>query len=281
VFANSFLRGDRNYPDGDEEPLNLSVIFPTGDGRVVIDEGVMSRSVTLAALIGAVALSCGSAKAEPLFAFLAPAAPAQTAPQTVAVAPTDDQDDAPVDARLRRQIVNYSGHEASGTVIIDTPNTFLYYVLGNGKAMRYGIGVGREGFTWSGVKTVERKTEWPDWYPPSEMLARQPYLPRMTAGGQGNPLGARAMYIAGTQYRIHGTNAPSTIGKQVSSGCIRLTNDDVIDLYNRVQVGAKVVVLPQTASPKSRQASMAHAYAPASQSRAQATWDTIRPSGRY
>jgi len=154
-------------------------------------------------------------------------------------------------------------------------------VLGNGKAMRYGIGVGREGFTWSGVKTVERKTEWPDWYPPSEMLARQPYLPRMTAGGPGNPLGARAMYIAGTQYRIHGTNAPSTIGKQVSSGCIRLTNEDVIDLFDRVQIGAKVIVLPQTASAKSRQGSMAHAYAPALQSRAQATWETIRPSGRY
>ncbi|MGA7014286.1 MAG: L,D-transpeptidase, partial [Pseudolabrys sp.] len=150
--------------------------------------------------------------------------------------------------------------------------------LGNGKAMRYGIGVGREGFTWAGVKTVERKTEWPDWYPPIEMLARQPYLPRMTAGGPGNPLGARAMYIAGTQYRIHGTNAPSTIGKQVSSGCIRLTNEDVIDLYSRVQVGAKVIVLPQIASAKSRQT---YAYAPPSQSRAQATWDTIRPSGRY
>jgi lipoprotein-anchoring transpeptidase ErfK/SrfK len=147
--------------------------------------------------------------------------------------------------------------------------------------MRYGIGVGREGFTWSGVKTVERKTEWPDWYPPSEMLARQPYLPRMTAGGPGNPLGARAMYIAGTQYRIHGTNTPSTIGRQVSSGCIRLTNDDVIDLYSRVQIGAKVIVLPQTASAKSRQASQAHAYAPPSQSRARATWDTIQPSGRY
>jgi lipoprotein-anchoring transpeptidase ErfK/SrfK len=238
----------------------------------------MSRSVTLAAFIGAVALSCGTAKAEPLFAFLAPAAPTQTAPQTVAVAPNDEQDEAPVDARLRRQIVNYSNHEAAGTIIIDTPNTFLHYVLGNGKAMRYGIGVGREGFTWAGVKTVERKTEWPDWYPPIEMLARQPYLPRMTAGGPGNPLGARAMYIAGTQYRIHGTNAPSTIGKQVSSGCIRLTNEDVIDLYSRVQVGAKVIVLPQIASAKSRQT---YAYAPPSQSRAQATWDTIRPSGRY
>ena len=123
---------------------------------------------------------------------------------------------------------------------------FLYYVLGNGKAIRYGIGVGREGFTWSGIRSVERKTEWPDWYPPAEMLARQPYLPRMTAGGPGNPLGARAMYIAGTQYRIHGTNAPSTIGKHVSSGCIRLTNEDVMISYSRVQIGAKVIVLPQT-----------------------------------
>jgi len=239
----------------------------------------MFRSVTLAALVGAVALSCGTARAEPLFAFLAPTAPTQTAPQTVALAPADEQDEAPVDARLRRQIVNYASHETPGTIIIDTPNTFLYYVLGNSKAMRYGIGVGREGFTWSGVRSVERKTEWPDWYPPSEMLARQPYLPRMTAGGPGNPLGARAMYIAGTQYRIHGTNAPSTIGKQVSSGCIRLTNEDVIDLYNRVQIGAKVVVLPQTA--KSRQTSVAYAYAPQAQSRAQVNWDIIRPSGRY
>jgi lipoprotein-anchoring transpeptidase ErfK/SrfK len=241
----------------------------------------MSKSVVLATLIGAVALSCSTARAEPLFAFLAPVAPTQLAPQTAALSPADDEDQAPVDARLRRQIVNYSGHEAPGTIIVDTPNTYLYYVLGEGKAMRYGIGVGREGFTWSGVKTVERKTEWPDWYPPSEMLARQPYLPRMTAGGPGNPLGARAMYIAGTQYRIHGTNAPSTIGKQVSSGCIRLTNEDVIDLFDRVQIGAKVIVLPQTASAKSRQGSMAHAYAPALQSRAQATWETIRPSGRY
>lgn len=237
----------------------------------------MSRSVVLAALIGAVAL-CGTAKAEPLFAFLAPAAPTQLAPQTAALAPAEEEDEGPVDARLRRQIVSYAGHEAPGTIIVDTPNTHLYYVLGSGKAMRYGIGVGREGFTWSGVKTVERKTEWPDWYPPSEMLARQPYLPRMTAGGPGNPLGARAMYIAGTQYRIHGTNAPSTIGKQVSSGCIRLTNNDVIDLFNRVQIGAKVIVLPQTASAKSRQSL---AYAPQSQSRAQATWNTIQPSGRY
>jgi lipoprotein-anchoring transpeptidase ErfK/SrfK len=147
-------------------------------------------------------------------------------------------------ARLRRQIVNYPTAEASGTIVIDTPNTYLYFVLGGGRAIRYGIGVGREGFTWSGVKTIERKSEWPDWTPPAEMLQRQPYLPRFMAGGPGNPLGARAMYLNGTVYRIHGTNAPETIGKQVSSGCIRMLNNDVIDLYGRAQVGTKVVVLP-------------------------------------
>ena len=149
-----------------------------------------------------------------------------------------------LDPRLQRQIVAYASNEAPGTVIIDTPHTVLYYVLGNGKALRYGIGVGRAGFTWSGVKQVARKTEWPDWYPPQEMIARQPYLPRMVAGGPGNPLGARAMYLGGTEYRIHGTNDPTTIGKHVSSGCIRLTNEDVEDLYSRVQIGAKVIVLP-------------------------------------
>jgi lipoprotein-anchoring transpeptidase ErfK/SrfK len=147
-------------------------------------------------------------------------------------------------ARLQRQVVGYSTAEAPGTVIIDTPNTYLYFVLGGGKAIRYGIGVGREGFTWSGVKTIERKSEWPDWIPPADMVQRQPYLPRFMAGGPGNPLGARAMYLAGTVYRIHGTNAPETIGKQVSSGCIRMVNDDVIDLYGRTQIGTKVVVLP-------------------------------------
>jgi lipoprotein-anchoring transpeptidase ErfK/SrfK len=147
-------------------------------------------------------------------------------------------------ARLRRQVVDYSTTEAPGTVIVDTPNTYLYFVLGGGKAVRYGIGVGREGFTWSGVKTIERKTEWPDWIPPEDMLHRQPYLPRFMAGGPGNPLGARAMYLGGTVYRIHGTNAPETIGKQVSSGCIRMVNEDVIDLYGRTRVGTKVVVLP-------------------------------------
>jgi lipoprotein-anchoring transpeptidase ErfK/SrfK len=147
-------------------------------------------------------------------------------------------------ARLQRQIVNYRSAEAPGTIIIDTPHTYLYFILGVDKAIRYGIGVGREGFTWSGVKTIERKTEWPDWIPPADMLHRQPYLPRFMAGGPGNPLGARAMYLAGTVYRIHGTNAPDTIGKQVSSGCIRMVNEDVIDLYQRAHVGTKVIVLP-------------------------------------
>jgi len=154
------------------------------------------------------------------------------------------QDGVDLPANLRRQVVDYRTSEPAGTVIVDTPNTYLYYVLGGGKAIRYGIGVGREGFTWSGVQTVARKAEWPDWIPPAEMIARQPYLPRFMAGGPGNPLGARAMYLGGTIYRIHGTNQPSTIGGQVSSGCIRLVNDDVIDLYGRVNVGAKVVVLP-------------------------------------
>jgi lipoprotein-anchoring transpeptidase ErfK/SrfK len=146
----------------------------------------------------------------------------------------------------RRQPVFYRTNEAPGTIIIDTANTYLYLVLPGGQAMRYGIGVGREGFIWSGVKTIERKAEWPDWTPPPEMIARSPYLPRFTAGGEGNPLGARAMYLSGSMYRIHGTNAPWTIGSKASSGCIRVVNEDVIDLYNRVKVGTKVVVLPAT-----------------------------------
>jgi len=148
------------------------------------------------------------------------------------------------DARFTRQVVAYSTNEAPGTVIIDTPNTYLYLVLGDGRALRYGIGVGRQGFAWAGVQSITKKAEWPDWTPPPEMLERQPYLPRFMAGGPGNPLGARAMYLGGTEYRIHGTNAPETIGTRVSSGCIRLVNEDVIDLYSRVNVGAKVIVLP-------------------------------------
>jgi lipoprotein-anchoring transpeptidase ErfK/SrfK len=157
--------------------------------------------------------------------------------------PEDGADAAAMPSRLRRQVVEFSGHEASGSIIIDTRNTYLYYVLGNGKALRYGIGVGREGFTWSGTQSISRKAEWPDWSPPPEMIERQPYLPRFMAGGPGNPLGARAMYLGGTIFRIHGTNNPATIGGHVSSGCIRMTNEDVIDLYGRVNLGTKVTVL--------------------------------------
>jgi lipoprotein-anchoring transpeptidase ErfK/SrfK len=156
----------------------------------------------------------------------------------------DSYDGAEQGDRFRRQVVDYPSREAAGTVIVDTAHTYLYYVLGNGKAIRYGIGVGRDGFTWSGTETVSRKAEWPDWTPPPEMIARQPYLPRFMAGGPSNPLGARAMYLGNTIYRIHGTNAPETIGHNVSSGCIRLVNEDVTDLYSRVNVGTKVIVLP-------------------------------------
>ena len=148
--------------------------------------------------------------------------------------------------RLQRKIVSFESREAPGTIVIDTGNTTLYYVLGQGRAIRYGVGVGREGFTWSGVQTVSRKAAWPDWIPPAEMIARQPYLPRFVAGGPGNPLGAAAMYLGSSTYRIHGTNDPSTIGKFVSSGCIRLTNEDVQDLASRVTIGTKVIVLPKS-----------------------------------
>ena len=142
-----------------------------------------------------------------------------------------------------RDIVPFNDPGVSaGTIIIDTPNTYLYYVLGNGQAIRYGIGVGRDGFTWSGTQSVTKKAEWPDWTPPPEMIQRQPYLPRHMAGGPGNPLGARAMYLGGTVYRIHGTNAPETIGTHVSSGCIRMHNRDIVELYRLVPVGTPVIV---------------------------------------
>jgi lipoprotein-anchoring transpeptidase ErfK/SrfK len=200
------------------------------------------RSVFAAAAIASVVSTSAAAAPLSLFPFGQPYEP--QAPQATAYAPVETEDAAELPSRFRRQVVNYPTHEQPGTVVIDTPNTYLYLVLGNGRALRYGIGVGREGFTWAGTKIVEKKAEWPDWHPPQEMIERQPYLPRFVAGGPGNPLGARAMYLAGSVYRIHGTNAPDTIGKRVSSGCIRLTNEDVSDLYGRVSVGAKVVVLP-------------------------------------
>jgi lipoprotein-anchoring transpeptidase ErfK/SrfK len=144
--------------------------------------------------------------------------------------------------QYRRQPVYFRSHEAPGTIVIDTSERFLYLIQSPTNAMRYGIGVGRDGFTWTGILKITRKAEWPDWTPPAEMIERQPYLPRWMAGGPGNPLGARAMYLGNTVYRIHGTNAPETIGHAVSSGCFRLVNDDVADLYARVAVGAKVIV---------------------------------------
>jgi lipoprotein-anchoring transpeptidase ErfK/SrfK len=241
-----------------------------------------SAYAPLLAFVAATAL-CGAAHAQQLSFVTPPQVPQAATPQDVA--PDQGNGDAALDPRLQRQIVAYPSSEAPGTIIVDTPHTFLYYVLGDGKAIRYGIGVGREGFTWSGVKNVVRKAEWPDWYPPAEMVARQPYLPRMTAGGPGNPLGARAMYIGGTEYRIHGTNDPTTIGKRVSSGCIRLTNDDVEDLYSRVQIGAKVIVLPQNGAGDMAQRQpvpeRVSSYASAAPSRAAVTWNSIRPASLY
>ncbi|QIG93901.1 L,D-transpeptidase [Bradyrhizobium sp. 6(2017)] len=198
--------------------------------------------------IGTVAFSNSAAAAPlPIFPFIL-TPPTQAVQPPVQSMPQAQEEDRSVElpARLRRQVVTYSTREAPGTIIIDTPNTYLYLVLGNGQAMRYGIGIGRDGFTWSGTQTITKKSEWPDWTPPPEMIARQPYLPRHMAGGPGNPLGARAMYLGDTIYRIHGTNAPETIGTRVSSGCLRLTNADVSDLYSRVSVGTKVIVLPMT-----------------------------------
>src|SRR5665213_454012 len=173
--------------------------------------------------------------------------PGQGAPQVYAnngqVDPMLEQQGVEIDPQYLRQRVDYQIKEAPGSIVIDTPHHFLYLVEAGGKAMRYGIGVGRPGFTWSGEHKVSAKKEWPDWVPPKEMLERKPDLPHFMAGGPTNPLGARAMYLGSTLYRIHGSNEPWTIGHNVSSGCIRLRNVDIIDLYDRVKVGAKVEVL--------------------------------------
>jgi lipoprotein-anchoring transpeptidase ErfK/SrfK len=178
-----------------------------------------------------------------LFNSASPQTFASASPQDYAPSSQGDMAHPPVDPRFDRQLVDYRTTEKPGTVIIDTPNHFLYLVQESGKAMRYGIGVGRPGFTWQGVKTISAKKEWPDWFPPVEMIQRRPDLPRWMAGGPENPLGARAMYLGSTLYRIHGSNEPWTIGSNVSSGCIRLRNADVIDLYGRVQVGTRVVIM--------------------------------------
>ena len=187
-------------------------------------------------------------------------------------------------AAPHRQVVAYATNEPAGTVVIDPAHTFLYLTLGDGKALRYGIGVGREGFEWSGAEQISRKAEWPDWIPPAAMVARQPYLPRWIGGGPGNPLGARALYLGHTDYRIHGTNEPTSIGKHMSSGCIRLLNADVIDLYNRVGVGTKVIVLPDRRAAQITEAAPATTRPP-QQARparaARAAMLTDEPSGIY
>jgi lipoprotein-anchoring transpeptidase ErfK/SrfK len=241
----------------------------------------MSRlSIHTAAAVAGLFLAGTAAQAEPL--GYAPWF-GQQGPIFQQVMPDRESADVPgetkeMPARFRRQIVDYPTREAPGTIVIDTPRTRLYYVLGGGKAVSYGIGVGRDGFTWSGAQSISRKAEWPDWTPPEEMLQRQPYLPRFMAGGPSNPLGARAMYLGNTIYRIHGTNAPETIGSHVSSGCIRMVNEDVIDLYNRVNIGTKVVVLPD----RPRLEAKASPAVPQPQSRlTAASTGSVRPFGLY
>jgi lipoprotein-anchoring transpeptidase ErfK/SrfK len=170
-----------------------------------------------------------------------PTAAPDAAPQIAALTPGEPESEPA--AEFRRQEVDYSGREAPGTIVIDTPQKFLFLVEPGGRAIRYGVGVGRPGFEWSGVKTISRKAEWPGWTPPPQMMLRRPDLPAHMDGGPDNPLGARALYLGSSMYRIHGTNEPETIGRDVSSGCIRMMNEDVIDLYNRVRVGTKVIVI--------------------------------------
>lgn len=214
----------------------------------------MSRLTQTA--IAALALACVAAPASaasnaPLPFFLAPffapaqqpVQPATYAPQRYASAPASAYQYEPPARTPTREIVAYDGRHAPGTIVINTSERRLYYVMGGGRAMRYAIGVGREGFQWSGVKAITNKQEWPDWRPPEDMLRRRPDLPRYMAGGPANPLGARAMYLGSSLYRIHGSNEPDTIGTAVSSGCIRMLNEDVVDLYERVRIGTQVVVL--------------------------------------
>jgi lipoprotein-anchoring transpeptidase ErfK/SrfK len=200
---------------------------------------LMACSAVVAASADAAAAGLGGG----LIEFLFSGGTQSAAPQRQAYAPDADAVRYAADPRYVRQMVDYHGEEKPGTVIINTPERMLYLVEPGGRALRYGIGVGRPGFTWAGVKTVTMKKEWPDWRPPDEMLRRRPDLPHYMPGGPENPLGARALYLGDTLYRIHGSNEPWTIGTQVSSGCIRMRNEDVIDLYGRVPVGARVIVI--------------------------------------
>jgi lipoprotein-anchoring transpeptidase ErfK/SrfK len=238
--------GDNRIPGG-------GYIYPDEDNRGLRPPGVV-------AVPGSVT---GSVQQQPPGVQSPGAQPPQGPdgrPMVLSALPPEEQPEvAPVQLppHLRRQEVTFATKEPAGTLIVDTPNTYLYYVLGNGRAIRYGVRVGRDGFTWTGVQKISRKAEWPDWHPPTEMIERQPYLPRFMAGGPGNPLGARAMYLGNTVYRIHGTNQPSTIGKFVSSGCIGMLNEDVSDLFDRVKVGTRVVVLPGGPPPGTATASAA------------------------
>ncbi len=228
--------GQPAYSDrgnGDNRIPGSGIIYPNDDNRAPRPPGAIGAP---AGVTGTVPPPQGADGRPMVLSALPPeeqpeAAPAQLSPE------------------LRKQEVAYATKEPPGTLIVDTPNTHLYYILGDGRAIRYGVRVGRDGFTWTGVQKISRKAEWPDWHPPPEMIDRQPYLPRFMAGGPGNPLGARAMYLGNTVYRIHGTNQPSTIGKFVSSGCIGMLNEDVSDLFDRVKVGTRVVVLPGGSPP--------------------------------
>jgi lipoprotein-anchoring transpeptidase ErfK/SrfK len=192
-------------------------------------------SASLAALFMVSAMAPAAAQRGPQVIYAQDELPDEETPGVV----PQQQDASP---QFQKQVVFFRSNEEPGTIIIHTSERFLYLVLGNNRALRYGVGVGRDGFTWMGLHKITRKAEWPDWRPPPEMIERQPYLPRFMAGGPGNPLGARALYIGTTIYRIHGTNQPHTIGHAVSSGCFRMVNNDVVDLFDRVPVGTRVIV---------------------------------------
>src|SRR5262245_19395204 len=195
------------------------------------------RGIAVCLCAGWLVAAVGGAQAQRAISVQPDELPVQEQPGVV---PDPEEEELP--AAYQRQLVFFRSAEPPGTLVIHTSERFLYLVQGNNRALRYGIGVGRDGFQWSGLLRISRKSEWPDWIPPPEMIERQPYLPRFMAGGPGNPLGARALYLGNTVYRIHGTNQPQTIGHAVSSGCFRLVNGDVIDLYDRVPVGTKVIV---------------------------------------
>ncbi|GAC1502789.1 MAG: L,D-transpeptidase [Bradyrhizobium sp.] len=244
---------DPRYGRSDGPPAVIYSDRGNGDRRVpgALDPNDPNRPLRPPEAVGGPGSVTGSVQ---------PPAGADGKPLVLSALPPEEQPEvgpAQLPPKLRRQEVAFATKEPAGTLIVDTPNTYLYYVLGGGRAIRYGVRVGRDGFTWTGVQKISRKAEWPDWHPPTEMIERQPYLPRFMAGGPGNPLGARAMYLGATVYRIHGTNQPSTIGKFVSSGCIGMLNEDVSDLFERVKVGTRVVVMPGGPSPGTTTASAA------------------------